>query len=400
MDAGVVVVGAGFAGFWAAAAARRAGGPTLPITLVGPAPTLVLRPRLYEARPESLAVDLAGLLERLDVGFVADTATGVDTVGHRLEFTSRPGLPFERLVVATGSVMRRPPVPGADHAFSIDTQLEAQCFDRRLAAIAHTATHADTPIAQAPVVAVVGAGFTGLELALELRDRLQLHGGAALAERLRIVLIDRAEMAGPELGKGPAGVIETALREAEVELHLGASIARFAADRVIFHDGTSLVADAIVLSTGLEAAPFTSQLPGPRDHAGRVVVDSFLRAPLAPHVFVTGDAASADTGDGHRALQSCQHALQLGRYAGENAARDLIGLPLVAYQQLRYVTCLDLGRSGAVLTQGWDRQVVLTGAEAKAVKVKINTELIYPPADADLASLLRQSQLDPDTRSS
>ena len=134
MDAGVVVVGAGFAGFWAAVAARRVGGPALPITLVAPTPALVVRPRLYEAHPESLAVNLSGLLERLDVGFVADTATGVDPEGLRLEFTSRPVLPFERLVVATGSVMRRPPVAGADHAFSIDTQLDAQRFDRRLAA--------------------------------------------------------------------------------------------------------------------------------------------------------------------------------------------------------------------------------------------------------------------------
>ncbi|HEY9568985.1 MAG TPA: hypothetical protein VIR38_12905, partial [Thalassobaculum sp.] len=92
--------------------------------------------------------------------------------------------------------------------------------------------------------------------------------------------------------------------------------------------------------------------------------------------------------------QSCQHALQTGRLAGENAARDLLGLPLQPYAQLRYVTCLDLGRSGAVLTQGWDRAVAQTGAEAKALKQRINREIIYPPTGAAGAALLALSSTD------
>src|SRR5262249_45098722 len=113
----------------------------------------------------------------------------------------------------------------------------------------------------------------------------------------------------------------------------------------------------------------------------------------APNIFVAGDAAAADTGDGHVTLQSCQHAGQLGRVAGENAARDLLGLPTVPYAQLRYVTCLDLGRSGAVITQGWERRVEKIGAEGKAVKRLINTQVIYPPADGAEA-LLAASSID------
>jgi NADH dehydrogenase len=113
-----------------------------------------------------------------------------------------------------------------------------------------------------------------------------------------------------------------------------------------------------------------------------------------PTVFVAGDAAAADTGDGHLALQSCQHALQLGRFAGENAARDLLGQPAIPYEQLRYVTCLDLGRAGAVRTQGWDRQVVASGQDGKKIKQMINRQLIYPPANATGAELLAMSSTD------
>src|SRR5213076_764307 len=108
--------------------------------------------------------------------------------------------------------------------------------------------------------------------------------------------------------------------------------------------------DAVVLTTGMAAAGFAQNVPGERDELGRIVVDPSLRAPAAPDAFVAGDAAAADGGDGHPILQSCQHALQLGRFAGENAARDLAGLPTIPYEQPPYVTCLDLGRYGAVFT--------------------------------------------------
>jgi NADH dehydrogenase len=227
------------------------------------------------------------------------------------------------------------------------------------------------------------------------------HGAAGAAERLRIVLIDRAATVGPELGPGPRPEIEAALEAAGVELRLGATVRALAADRVVFADDSVLfaddsvlAADAVVLATGMAAAPFAGEVPGARDGLGRVIVDPALRAPAAPEVFVAGDAAAADTGDGHRALQSCQHAGQLGRVAGENAARDLVGLPLVPYTQLRYVTCLDLGRSGAVVAQGWERRVENTGAAGKAVKRLINTQVIYPPADGTAEALLASSSID------
>ncbi len=127
------------------------------------------------------------------------------------------------------------------------------------------------------------------------------------------------------------------------------------------------------------AADFTRQVPGERDALGRVLVDRSLRALQAPAIFVAGDAAAVDGGDGRVVLQSCQHALQLGRFAGENAARDLLGLPTLHYVQPPYITCLDLGRAGAVFTRGWERTVDLSGAEARAIKRRINTEVIYPP---------------------
>lgn len=382
----ILVVGSGFAGFWAALAARRFAGARAQVTLVSPEPVLQIRPRLYEAAPETLGVDLLPLLAKVAVDFTPGEAIGLDPEARSVTLAAGGRLFYDRLIVATGSRMRRPPVPGAAAAFSVDTQAEAVAFDRRL----HEIARGGVP----PTIAVIGAGFTGIELALELRDRLAVHGGGELAERARIVLIDRADVVGPELGPGPRPVIAAALGQAHVELRLGATVRELAADRVSFADGSVLEADAVVLATGMAAAPFAGQIPGDRDGLGRIIVDATLRAPAAPEIFVAGDAAAADTGDGHRALQSCQHAGQLGRVAGENAARDLLGEAPVTYRQLRYLTCLDLGRAGAVVTQGWERRIDKTGAEAKAMKRFINTQLIYPPADGSAEALLAGSSID------
>lgn len=94
----------------------------------------------------------------------------------------------------------------------------------------------------------------------------------------------------------------------------------------------------------------------------------------------SSEPLSAQTDEsGHRTLMSCQHAMPLGRIAGNNAMADLLGVPATAYAQPRYVTCLDLGPWGAVLTHGWQREVKLAGAEAKALKRQINRQWIYPP---------------------
>jgi NADH dehydrogenase len=388
MQEDILIIGGGFAGFWAALAAKRVAGTRASVTLVSREPVLQIRPRLYEASPEALGVELIPLLRKVDVEFVESEAGTLDVERQTVELASGRRH-YAKLIVATGSSMRRPKIPGATDAYSIDSQREAVLFDRRLALIASNVAN--------PTVAIVGAGFTGIELALELRDRVAAHRDAASGERLRIVLIDRAPVVGAELGAGPRATIEAALAEARVELELAATVTALGANRVAFSDGTTLDADAVVLTTGMVASPFVAQVPGQRDGLGRVIVDQALRAPAAPNVFVTGDAAAADTGDGagHRTLQSCQHALQLGRFAGENAARDLLGMQLLPYTQARYVTCLDLGRSGAVFTEGWQRAMVQSGRDAKALKHRINTVVIYPPTDVSGATLLELSSVDP-----
>jgi NADH dehydrogenase len=134
-------------------------------------------------------------------------------------------------------------------------------------------------------------------------------------------------------------------------------------------------------TAGARASGLTAQIPAERDNFGRLHVDRNLKVKGVEAVYATGDCAYAATDDeGNHAMMSCQHAMNLGRAAGHNVVADLLGVAPIPYSQPKYVTCLDLGPWGAVYTEGWDRQVKMAGAEAKALKTKINTEWIYPPS--------------------
>jgi NADH dehydrogenase len=175
-----------------------------------------------------------------------------------------------------------------------------------------------------------------------------------------------------------------------VEQRLGVSPAAVDPDGVTLSDGTRIAARTVVWTAGMRASRLTADIPADRDGLGRLAVDEQLRVLGVPGVYAAGDTAAAHAEPGHPVLQCCQHALQLGKFAGHNAAADLFGLPAVPFAPAPYVTCLDLGSAGAVFTNGWDREVAATGEVAKIRKRKVNEWWIYPPTD-DPGELLRQA---------
>jgi NADH:ubiquinone reductase (H+-translocating) len=372
----IVVAGGGFAGLWACLAAVRElelAGATARVSLVSADPFLVMRPRLYEPDPAQMRVDLRPTLEPAGVQLVTAVATGVDDVGRRL-LLGDASVPFDRLVLATGSILARPAIDGADHMFDIDSYAGAIRLDEHLRNLAPARAIA------ARTVVVLGGGFTGIELAAELRSRLSGLWGDAEAASARLLLVEAADAIGPALGSGPRPAIMSALAADRVEVRLNTRLESLTPDSAMLSDGERIQTATVVRTTGMRASPLAATLAGAEhDALGRLKVDRMLRVAGVMNVFAAGDIAQASADETHLALMSCQHALSMGRAAGRNVARDLLGLELEAYAPPDYVTCLDLGAWGAVFTRGWDRAVQMTGAEAKALKRQINTIRIYPP---------------------
>lgn len=392
----LIIAGGGYAGMWAALAAARVVAKEeadVRITVVSKDRFLTIRPRLYECDPESMRVPLAPVFEPLGIGLLTGTVSSIDTENREVVLQGEDGAPsatsYDRLVIATGSQLRGLAVPGLEqYGFNIDGYDAAVALDRHLAAILGAPGRAghDT-------IVIMGAGFTGIELATEMRRRIEVHAGSDVAKRARIILVEREETIGPELGENPRPVLEQALHDANVEVRTSTRVERVELDAVVLDSGERLPTKTVIVTVGQQANPLAAALPVGLDEQGRIPTDEMLRVKGLRNIYAAGDIARAHVDDDHLALMSCQHSMPMGRFAGYNAARDLMGLPLREYRQPNYVTCIDLGESGALLTSGWERSVTTNGQQAKQIKRTINTQWIYPP-QGDREALLRAADVD------
>ncbi|MFE5812302.1 NAD(P)/FAD-dependent oxidoreductase [Streptomyces sp. NPDC056479] len=391
----VLIIGGGFAGVWSAAGAVRAareagGGDDVRVTLVSAGDDLVIRPRLYEDAPEGMRVPLDRVLGPIGVRRVQATVTGIDTEAHTVRAVRPTGeelaLSYDKLVLATGSQLVRPQFPGAQDVFDVDTLPAAAALDSHLRRLPERES---TPGRYTAVV--VGAGFTGLELATALGERLHgIAAGEGAAEDVRVLLVDLADVVGPELGAVPRPAILGAIDELKIERRLGRTVASVTSEDVTLSDGEVIPAATVVWTAGMAASPLTAQIPAERDRLGRLSVDEYLQVVGVPDVYAAGDTALATAEAGHSTTQSCQHALPMGKFAGHNVAAELFGKALLPFTPDPYVTCLDLGPAGALYTEGWEREIALSGEEAKTLKQQINAVWIYPPVD-DAEELLAQA---------
>lgn len=379
----IVIAGSGFAGMWAALSAARALSiagkeADVEIVVVSPKPSLHIRPRFYETAFKEMAPDLGPLFDALGIRHIPGTVKNIHADRRDIEVIGGDGLltmiSYDRFVLATGSTLFMPDIPGLkEYSFNIDQLSSAVALHGHLKALAQkpSSTGRNT-------VVIAGGGFTGIEIAAEMPDRLREILGRDAA--IRVVVLEQASAIGPELGPGPRSVIEEALAHLGVEVMTSTAAAAIDAEGITVSAGERIETNTVVWTAGARASLLAAQISGERDKMGRLHVDSELHANGAKGIFVAGDMAMAATDDaGNVTLMSCQHALSLGRVAGHNAAAELVGLSTARYSQPKYVTCLDLGPWGAVYTEGWDRQVNLVREEAKTLKRNINTVWIYPP---------------------
>ncbi|MFJ3481816.1 NAD(P)/FAD-dependent oxidoreductase [Pseudomonas sp. NPDC090202] len=390
MKQNILVVGAGFGGVWSALSAARQldlnDRDDVQITVLAPQAELRIRPRFYEPNVHEMKADLQALFDATRIDFVQGSADSIDvdgkSVGYARADGSRGSLSYDRLVLATGSRVLRPNLEGvAEYAFDVDTIEAAAHLERHINALA------DQPASAARnTVVVCGGGFTGIETATEMPSRLRAVLGQDAD--IKVIVVERGPKIGAAFGEGISPSIVEASADLGVEWRVGASVAAVDANGVTLADGSHIESNTVIWTVGFRASSLTEQIPAERDPQGRLFVDANLKVVGQDAIYAAGDTAYAATDDlGNYAAMSCQHAISLGRHAGNNVAADLLGVAPQAYSQPKYVTCLDLGEWGAVYTEGWDRQLKLVREEAKNLKQQINSVWIYPPV-AERASAL------------
>ncbi|QHB27456.1 pyridine nucleotide-disulfide oxidoreductase [Pseudomonas monteilii] len=388
MKTNILIIGAGFAGVWSALSAARlldqAQRDDLSISVLAPQAELRIRPRFYEANAHTLKAPVGELFEVVGVRFITGNAEAIDADARSVSYIDSHGqrqqIAYDRLILAAGSQVARPAVPGlAEHTFDVDQMESAVRLEQHLTGlVALPASSARN------TVVVCGGGFTGIETATEMPARLR----AVLGDDVRVLLVDRGASIGAALGEGIKPSIVAASQQAGVEWLTNTSVVAVDAGGVTLDNGEYIASSTVIWTVGVNASPLTAQVAGERDNFGRLKVDDHLKVVGQQHIYATGDTAWAAVDEvGNHALMTCQHAIPMGRHSGNNAMADLLGVPPVVYRQPKYVTCLDLGEWGAAYSEGWERELKLQGQEGKDLKRQINSVWIYPPA-ADRAVAL------------
>jgi NADH dehydrogenase len=234
-------------------------------------------------------------------------------------------------------------------------------------------------------VVVVGAGLTGIELATELPKKLaQLYG----AGHGHVILADSNAHIGSNMGEQATPVIGEALTALGVATRVNVAVASIDATGVTLASGERIATETVVWCAGMRASPLVAGIRGKHDRFGRLAVDEYMRVEGVPGVFAAGDCAWSLIDGTHATVMSCQHGRPMGRFAGHNVVADLVGQPMLPLRIDWYTTILDLGRWGALYTEGWDREVVSRGAPAKETKQIINCQRIYPPLTRNRDAIL------------
>jgi 3-phenylpropionate/trans-cinnamate dioxygenase ferredoxin reductase subunit len=348
-DATCLIVGASLGGAKAAEALRAAGYGGR-VVLVGAETELPYeRPPLSKgyllgnAERDSIYVHPRQWYTEADVDLrLGVTAAAVDRAAHEVVLSDGSRIGYAKLLLTTGSSPRRLQVPGAD--------LEGVLYLRS----AGDSDRIKALLAEASRIAVIGAGWIGLEVTAAARE-----AGVA------VTVLEAAELPLLRvLGSEVAKVFAALHAEHGVDLRFGVQVTDITgsdghADGVRLSDGSVIPADAVIVGVGITPNTELAAAAG-LDVDNGIRVDAQLRT-SDPDIYAAGDVASAfhPLLGKHIRVEHWANALN----QPQAAARAIAG-EAVSYERVPYFFSdqYDLGMeyAGYVEPDGYD-EVVFRG---------------------------------------
>jgi len=306
----------------------------------------------------------------------------IDREARTVRLADASTLAYDKLLLATGSRVRKLPVPGVELAGvhylrTLDDVLAIQEDFR----------------ADARLV-VVGAGYIGLEVA-----------AVAVQKGLKVTVLERearplSRVTGPET----AAFYSEVHREQGVDIRCNTTVASFQGEdrvsAVASTDGQVFPADLVVVGVGIVPATELAEQAG-LDVDNGIRVDEFTRT--ADHrVLAAGDCTSHDSGlYGYwMRLESVQNALDQARTAASTLCNNLV--PYNAVPRF-WSDQYDLKLQIAGLCGGFEETVVRGSPEFRKFSVfylrhgaVVAVDCINQPQEFMLARRLIEGRLRPD----
>jgi NADPH-dependent 2,4-dienoyl-CoA reductase/sulfur reductase-like enzyme len=307
MASNIVVIGGGPAGVWAAIEAKRRDGAA-EVTLVSEEacepyekPPLSKAVLLGKAKAEDALIAGKGGLAAHQV--ILKTNAHCDAIDRAAGnvMTEAGALPYDALVIATGSLMRELPLlpPGMPHVHYLRTAAHARALKASLASCRH--------------LAVIGAGLIGLEVAASAAELGIAVTVIEVAPRIMARACDEATGAlilAEHRNHGVAFLLATSLTRVTPQ-HDG----RIALET---DSGETLVADLVLVGAGVRPDDTIAAASGLAVQDG-IVADAQCRT-SDPAIFAAGDCTRFPGPHGPVRLENWRHAQDHGALAGRNAA--------------------------------------------------------------------------------
>ena len=363
----ILVVGAGFAGLYAAMGLKGAVAAGHRVTVINQESFFQYQPFLPEVAsgtidPRAAVVPLRRVLKHCRI--VIGEVTRVDHARREAHVRTSGGdertIGYDIVVLAPGSRSRVLPVPGlAEHGVGFKTVQEAIYLRNHvLAQLDVAASEEDVARRRAALTFVfVGGGYAGVEALGELedlaRDAIENYPDLDASE-MRWVLVDAAERILPELPEGLASYAQDLLRRRGITVKLATRLEAAEGGVIRLSDGETFPAETLVWTAGVKPSPLARESGLPVDDQGRLVVDRSLRVEGVEDVWGAGDAAAVpDETTGGLSPPTAQHGLRQGKRVAANIQAALAGDPLQPFIYANIGGVCSLGRyKGVAIVKG------------------------------------------------
>ncbi len=314
------------------------------VVLVDQRDRFLFSPLLYELMTGELQTweispPFSELLAGTDVRFCQAAVAGIDVETQKVQLQSGETLPYDQLVLAMGGETPMDIVPGADeYAIPFRTIDDAYRLEERLRVL--EASDADKIR-----VAIVGGGYSGVELACKLSDRL--------GERGRLRLIERGDQILKFSTQFNREAAHKALSDRGVWLDLETIIPSIEPDAIsLEYKGKvdRLPVDIVLWVVGTKVAEVVEHLPLKHNDRGQLVVTPTLQAIDHPEIFALGDLADCQDAEGKQVPANAQAAFQQAEYAAWNIWASLTDRPLLPFHYQNLGEMMTLGTDNATMT--------------------------------------------------
>ncbi|HIK29237.1 MAG: NAD(P)/FAD-dependent oxidoreductase [Oscillatoriaceae bacterium SKW80] len=344
----IVILGGGFGGLYTALRLSQFPWikPQKPeIILIDQNDRFLFSPLLYEILTGELqtweiAPPFEELLRNTDIRFHQGEVVAID-VDSEKKVLLKDGSDFtyDRLVLALGGETPLHMVPGAnEYAFPFRTVKDAYRVEERLRAL-------ETSEKEFIRVVIVGAGYSGVELACKLADRL--------GERGRIRIIEQAEMILRTSSEFNREAAMRALEERRVFLDLETTVESLDAETIsLLYKGQidRIPADIVLWTVGTRVAAAVRELPLKKNSRGQLVTLPTLQAVERQEIFALGDLADCKDAEGQQVPATAQAAIQQADYVAWNVWASLSARPLLPFRYQAVGEMMTLGIDNATLT--------------------------------------------------